>query len=52
MDSYRISHETYHELRHAGKGHFPPLNHIMKEKTEMSSEIPYIKDPTVRISSL
>ena len=25
MDSYRISHEAYHELRHAGKGHFPPL---------------------------
>ena len=25
MDSFRISHKAYHELRHAGKGHFPPL---------------------------
>ena len=50
MDSYRISHEAYHELRHAGKGHFPPLYQIHLEKIVMSGEIPYIKHPTVRTS--
>ena len=49
MDSFRISHEAYHELRHAGKGHFPPLHHIVHEKHIMSELIPYIKHPTVRI---
>ena len=48
MDCYRISHEAYHELRHAGKGHFPPLHHIRNEKSVMSAEIEYIKHPTVR----
>ena len=48
MDTYRISHEAYHELRHAGKGHFPLLSHIRKEKDAMSSEILYIKHPSVR----
>ena len=47
MDSYHISHEAYHELRHAGKGHFPPLYQIRNEKRLMSAEIPYIKHPTV-----
>ena len=47
MDTYRISHEAYHELRHAGKGHFPPLSHIRKEKEKTSAEIPYIKHSTV-----
>ena len=47
MDSYRISHEAYHELRHAGKGHFPPLHHIQKEKNAMSGELTYTKHPTV-----
>ena len=47
MDSYRISHEAYHELRHAGKGHFPPLHHIIKENNIMSDVIPYVKHPTV-----
>ena len=47
MDSYRISHEAYHELRHAGKGHFPPLHQIVKEKNLMSDVIPFIKHPTV-----
>ena len=32
MDTYRISHEAYHELRQAGKGHFPPLHQIRKER--------------------
>ena len=49
LDSFRISHEAYHELRHAGKGHFPPLGAIMKEKIVMSDEIPYVKHPTVSI---
>ena len=47
MDSFRISHEAYHKLRSAGKGQFPPLHHIIKEKISMSAEIPYIKHPTV-----
>ena len=49
MDSYRISHEAYHELRHAAKGHFPPLDQIRMEKAIMSSEIPYTKHETVII---
>ena len=48
MDCYRISHESYHELRHAGKGHFPPLYQIINEKKIMSGEIKYFKHPTVR----
>ena len=48
MDSYRISHEAYHEMRKVGKGHFPPLHHLMLEKKLMSNEIPYIKHSTVR----
>ena len=47
MDSYRISHKAYHELRHTGKGHFPPLHHIMKEKNLMSDVLTFIKHPTV-----
>ena len=42
MDSYCISHEAYHELRHAGKNHFPPLHQIRIEKILMSAEIPYM----------
>ena len=52
MDSYRISHEAYHELRQAAKGHLPPLYVIHKEKAVMSAEIPYIKDGTVKFSFL
>ena len=47
MDCYRISHEAYHELRYAGKGHFPPLYQIINEKGSMSGEIKYFKHPTV-----
>ena len=47
MDCYRISHKAYHELRYAGKGHFPPLCQIIKEKASMSTEIKYIRHPTV-----
>ena len=47
MDSYRISHEAYHELRQAGKGHFPPLYKIHKEKSIMSAAIPYNKHESV-----
>ena len=47
MDSFRISHEAYHEVRMAGKGHYPPLHHIIAEKSVMSEVIPYIKHPTV-----
>ena len=49
MDSYRISHEAYHELRMVSKGHLPPLRRLCIEKKKMSVEIPYIKHPTVRL---
>ena len=49
LDTFRISHEAYHELRHAGQNHFPPLHRIIKEKTIMSGEIPYIKHSTVSL---
>ena len=49
MDSFRISHEAYHELRHAGRNHLPPLHHIINEKFIMSEEIPYTKHPTVSV---
>ena len=49
LDTFRISHEAYHELRHAGKGHFPPLRIILKEKFEMSHAIPYLKYDKVSI---
>ena len=48
MDSYHVSHEAYHELRLAGKGHFPPLYVITNEKSRMSAEIPYIKAPNCK----
>ena len=47
LDAFRISHEAYHELRQAGKSHFSPLHHIIKEKGIMSDIIPYVKHPTV-----
>ena len=47
LDSYRISHEGYHELRMVSKGHLPPISKITREKTIMSEEIPYTKHPTV-----
>ena len=40
MDTYRISHEAYHELRHAGKGHFPALGEIIKEKKKCLNKFP------------
>ena len=49
LDTYHISHEAYHELRHAGKNHFPPLHHIIKEKIVMSDQIPYSKHDSVSI---
>ena len=47
IDSYGISHEAYHELRLARKGHFPPLYKIINEKKIMSAEIEFIRHPTV-----
>ena len=48
LDSYRISHEGYHELRMVSKGYLPPICRLAKEKKSMSKEIPYTKHPTVR----
>ena len=45
--TFRISHEGYHELRKVGKGHWPPLHHIIQEKSLMSAEIPYTKHTSV-----
>ena len=47
LDSFRISHEGYHELRMVSKGHLPPIWRLMVEKKYMSEEIPYIKHPKV-----
>ena len=49
MDSFRISHEAYHELRLVSKGHLPPIGRISKEKQDMSEEIPYEKHPRVSL---
>ena len=50
LDSYRISHEAYHELRLVSKGHLPPIWRLVVEKNSMSDQIPYIKHPQVRTS--
>ena len=47
MDSFRISHEAYHELRLVSKGYLPPIGRLSKEKKLMSEEIPYEKHPKV-----
>ena len=47
LDSFRISHKAYHELRMVCKGHLPPIWWLAKEKKKMSEEIPYIKHPKV-----
>ena len=52
LDSFRISHEGYHELRMVSKGHLPPIWRISKEKTIMSETIPYIKHPQVRFMNV
>ena len=49
MDSFRISHEAYHELRMVSKGHLPPISRLAKEKKIMSQEIPHEKHPKVGI---
>ena len=49
LDTFRISHEGYHELRMVSKGHLPPMWRLAKEKVIMSEEIPYIKHPSVRM---
>ena len=50
LDTFHISHQAHHELRHAGKNHFPPLHHIIKEKIVMSDQMPYTKHDTVSIN--
>ena len=47
MDSFRISHEAYHEIRMVSKGHLPPIGRLAKEKKKMSEEIYYEKHPKV-----
>ena len=47
MDLYKISEKAYHELCLSCKGILPPLSEIRKERLLMSSEIPYIVNPTV-----
>ena len=48
LDSFRISHEAYHELRMVSKGHLPPIWRIAVQKKIMSDQIPYIKHLSVR----
>ena len=52
MDCFRISNETYHEIRMVSKGHLPPIGQMRKEKKIMSQELPYIKHPKVHFSAL
>ena len=32
LDTFRISHEAYHELQMVSKGHLPPMNRLSNEK--------------------
>ena len=41
MDNYRISQESYRNLRAVSQGHLPSLNRILKEHNIMSEEIKY-----------
>ena len=52
LDSFRISHSGYHELRMVSKGHLPPMWRLAKEKQIMSEKLPYMKHPTVRFITL
>ena len=47
MDSFRISHQAYHELRMVSKGHLPSLGRITSQKKIMSEKIPYTLHPKV-----
>ena len=47
MDSFRISHQAYHELRMVSKGHLPPIGKISYQKNIMSETLTYTKHPTV-----
>ena len=50
LDTYRISHEAYHEIRMVLKGHLPPMIRLSNEKHLMSEKIPYIKFAEVQNS--
>ena len=47
MDLHKISEKAYHELRLSCKGLLPPLSQVRRERLLMSSEIPYIVNPSV-----
>ena len=49
MDKHRVSHKAYHAIRKAGKGNWPSLNLIKKEKSTMSKEIPFTTDDKVTL---
>ena len=49
MDVHKISEKAYHELRLSCKGILPPLSQVRRERLLMSSEIPYIVNPTVSV---
>ena len=48
LDTFRISHEAYHELQMVSKGHLPPIWRLAVQKKLMSDQIPYIKHVSVR----
>ena len=48
MDNHRVSHKAYHAMRKAGKGNWPSLNMIKKEKGKMSKEIKFTTNDEVR----
>ena len=43
LDTFRVSHQAYHEIRMVAKGHLPPICRLSHEKHKMSDVIPYIK---------
>ena len=47
MDEFKLSQKGYHEFRYLISKKAPPIHHIKQERVVMSTQIPYIKHPTV-----
>ena len=52
LDTFRISHEGYHEIHMVSRGHLPPLHQLIIQKKMMSETIPYIKHTKVCCADL
>ena len=51
MDEFKLSQKGYHEFRYLISKKAPPIHHIKQERVVMSGQIPYIKHPTVSVST-